>query len=182
MKTQQATRAAVTSMTYPGRPASVRAARRLVRGVLAGSPLVDDLELIVSELATNAIRHTPSGWDGGMFTITIRYGREWRGSRSRMTGMGSGLVPARDAAAEGGRGLMLAAALADKLGCDVTRTRRQVVWAQVTWERARNSRGSRRSAERTPLFSGLLRQVAGPSPGAVRAGLCAPCRRLPRRR
>lgn len=74
MKTQQATRAAVTSMTYPGRPASVRAARRLVRGVLAGSPLVDDLELIVSELATNAIRHTPSGWDGGMFTITIRYG------------------------------------------------------------------------------------------------------------
>ena len=43
-----------TSVTFPGLPARVASARRLVRGVLAGSPRADDVVLIVSELAANA--------------------------------------------------------------------------------------------------------------------------------
>lgn len=133
MRAQQVTGAAVTSRTYPGRPASIPAARRLVRGALAGSPLVDDLELIVSELVTNAIRYTPSGRDGGTFTVKIRLGPGTARIEIEDDGNGQWTVPARDAATEGGRGLLLVAALADEFGCDVTRARRQVVWAQVTW-------------------------------------------------
>jgi len=32
----------------------------------------DDMELIAAELASNAIRHTSSGQDGGEFTLTVR--------------------------------------------------------------------------------------------------------------
>jgi len=47
-----------TSVTFPGLPAIVPSARRFVRGILAGSPRADDMELITAELASNAIRHT----------------------------------------------------------------------------------------------------------------------------
>src|SRR5258707_146064 len=49
---QQATEAAVTSLTYPGTPESVPAVRRFVRAILGHSPRVDDLELIAAELAS----------------------------------------------------------------------------------------------------------------------------------
>ena len=45
-----------TSVTFPGLPAIVPSARRFVRGILVGSPRAEDMELIVSELASNAIR------------------------------------------------------------------------------------------------------------------------------
>jgi hypothetical protein len=50
---------AVTSITYPGTPASVATARQFLRCILAWSPRVGDLELIASELMNNAIQHTP---------------------------------------------------------------------------------------------------------------------------
>jgi anti-sigma regulatory factor (Ser/Thr protein kinase) len=50
-----------TSVTFPGLPAIVPSVRRFVRGILASSPRADDMELITAELASNAIRHTPSG-------------------------------------------------------------------------------------------------------------------------
>ena len=61
-----------TSITFPGIPAIVPAARRFVRGSLEGSPCHADAELIAGELISNAIRHTPAGRDGGEFTVTIR--------------------------------------------------------------------------------------------------------------
>ncbi len=66
-----------TSVTFPGLPAIVPSARRFVRGILADSPRSGDIELVASELASNAIRHTPSGEPGGEFTITIRTGPGW---------------------------------------------------------------------------------------------------------
>ena len=45
-----------TSVTFPGLPAIVPSARRFVRGILAGSPRTDDMELITAELVA-----TPSG-------------------------------------------------------------------------------------------------------------------------
>jgi anti-sigma regulatory factor (Ser/Thr protein kinase) len=52
-----------TSVTFPGLPAIVPSARRFVRGILAGTPRAEDMELFTAELAANAIRHTPSGQD-----------------------------------------------------------------------------------------------------------------------
>jgi anti-sigma regulatory factor (Ser/Thr protein kinase) len=61
--------------TYDGLPATVRHARRDVRAILGPCPQVvaDDLELVVSELAANAIRHSRSGTDGGTYTVRVSH-------------------------------------------------------------------------------------------------------------
>jgi anti-sigma regulatory factor (Ser/Thr protein kinase) len=60
---------------YPGLPATVNHVRRDVRAVLGPCPeiVADDLELVVSELANNAIRHSRSGADGGTYTVRISH-------------------------------------------------------------------------------------------------------------
>jgi anti-sigma regulatory factor (Ser/Thr protein kinase) len=104
-----------------------------VRGILAGSPRADDMELITAELASNAIRHTPSGEDGGEFTLTVRTELGWARVEVSDTGTGQWNGP-RDASDEDeyGRGLAIVAALADKLGHDI-HVGGQTVWAEVTW-------------------------------------------------
>jgi two-component sensor histidine kinase len=128
----QATRA-TTSIRYPGKPASVPAARQLLRCVLSWSPRADDLELIVSELMSNAIQHTPSGRDGGTVALTIR----WTPGAARIEleddGTGHWGTARHDPFAECGRGLMLVSALADGTGHDITPDRHHRVWAEVTW-------------------------------------------------
>src|SRR5260370_34853374 len=57
---RRAETASVVSASYAGRPASVPAARRFLRGRVAASPPLDDLERLVGEFATHAIKHTPS--------------------------------------------------------------------------------------------------------------------------
>jgi serine/threonine-protein kinase RsbW len=133
----QAARVAATSITYPGAPASVPAARRFVRSVLAGSPRVDDLESIAAELITNAIRHTPSGQVGGTFTVTVRHGSGW--ARLEVADQYAGqwqpwpLDDDCDSVAEYGRGLAIVAALADEIGQGAAAGDTQIVWAEVTW-------------------------------------------------
>ncbi len=53
------------SRTFPNEPQSVPAARRFATTVLRGTPseILEAIELMVSELATNCIRHTDSGFD-----------------------------------------------------------------------------------------------------------------------
>jgi anti-sigma regulatory factor (Ser/Thr protein kinase) len=60
---------------YPGLPATVSRVRREVRAALGRCPeiVADDVELVVSELATNAIRHSRSGADGGTYTVRISH-------------------------------------------------------------------------------------------------------------
>ena len=131
----QATQAAVTSATYPGTPGSVPQVRRFVREFFSDSPRAYELELISAELATNAIRHTPSGERGGTFTVTI-----WRQAghvRVEVHDLGSAMwVPAlreSDYPAEHGHGLEVVTALADEVGHDATPGQGQVVWAVLTW-------------------------------------------------
>ena len=123
-----------TSVTFPGLPAIVPSARRFVRGILADSPRAEDMELITAELASNAIRHTPSGQDGGEFTLTVRAEPGWARIEVSDTGTGEWAGP-RDAADddEYGRGLAIVAALADKLGHHV-RADGQTVWAEINWQ------------------------------------------------
>ncbi|WP_230466384.1 ATP-binding protein [[Actinomadura] parvosata] len=55
----------------PGMPSQVARARELVTAALGRDhPLYDDVALLTSELATNAILHTKSG-AGGSFTVRV---------------------------------------------------------------------------------------------------------------
>ncbi|HEY3733351.1 MAG TPA: ATP-binding protein [Streptosporangiaceae bacterium] len=130
----QAQDATTIRVTFPGLAAIVPSARRFVRGVLDGRPRAHDLELIASEMISNAIRHTPAGAPGGTFTLTVQAGR--RQARIEVSGPASGeWQHDRDAGCpddEDGRGLAIIAALADTFGHHAD-SAGQTVWAQVTW-------------------------------------------------
>ncbi len=122
-----------TAVTFPGLPAIVPSVRKFVRGILADSPCAEDMELIAAELASNAIRHSPAGRDGGEFTVTVRTGQGW--ARIEVSDSGTGewhTLQGADPDAEYGRGLAIVAALADKLGHDITSSG-QTVWAEAAW-------------------------------------------------
>ena len=61
--------------TYPGLPATAGQVRRDVRAILGPCPaaVAEDLELVASELAANAIRHSRSGADGGTYTVRVSH-------------------------------------------------------------------------------------------------------------
>lgn len=104
------------SRHFLGRPASIPEARRFITASLGAWPVVESAELIVSELATNAIRHTASARFGGRFIVSIQAEADqvWLG----VTDEGGPGVPrlVRPSDDEGGRGLLLVASLADSWG------------------------------------------------------------------
>jgi anti-sigma regulatory factor (Ser/Thr protein kinase) len=130
-------------MTYPGAPTNVSAARHRVRELLCHSPRADEAELIAAELMSNAILHTPSGDEGGTFTITVRYGVDWArievfdlGAANWHSVLADG--PSADHVsisgfAESGRGLRMVAALADECGHELSGANGHTSWAMVTW-------------------------------------------------
>ena len=131
----QAERLAVLAADwFPGEAASVGQAREFVRGVLGECwPGLDDVLVMVSEIASNAVRHTASG-DGGWFDVTVsvsgcaaRVEIADRGSSSepRIPEGGEGLD-----ALTGGRGLRIVDALADRWGHGGDELGR-VVWFEV---------------------------------------------------
>ncbi|MFD0772457.1 ATP-binding protein, partial [Streptomonospora algeriensis] len=57
---------------FSGEPGHCPCARDLVRTALRDRPqLVDDAELVVSELFANACRHTRSGEPGGTLAVSV---------------------------------------------------------------------------------------------------------------
>ena len=56
---------------YRGVPSAVGQARRDVAQVLDGCPATETLILLLSEVTTNAVRHSRSGAPGGHFTVTV---------------------------------------------------------------------------------------------------------------
>ncbi|WP_214411385.1 ATP-binding protein [Sphaerisporangium fuscum] len=105
------------SRSFLSSPPSVTEARRFVTAFLSGWPVVDTAELIVSELATNAIRHSASKRFGGRFYVGIQahHDRVWLGV-SDEGGSGAPAMLSPDEEQEGGRGLLLVATLADSYG------------------------------------------------------------------
>ncbi|GAB3213568.1 ATP-binding protein [Marinactinospora thermotolerans] len=112
----------VFSTRFPGVPESVAAARRFLVATLwtaseavVPSGIIEDAELIVSELATNAIQHTRSGDPGGTFELHVDVGERGVSVNIR-TGPPRvrGPVRVRKAPADStrGRGLLLVTALA----------------------------------------------------------------------
>lgn len=63
--------------SYPGQPTMVSAARRWLAGILYGTPIVDDAVLLLSEIATNALRHTASGTHQGTFLVHVTTRQGW---------------------------------------------------------------------------------------------------------
>jgi len=60
---------------YTGLPTTVSHVRRDVRAILGPCPevIANDLELVVSELVANAIKHSRSGEPGGTYTVRISH-------------------------------------------------------------------------------------------------------------
>lgn len=131
--------AAVAELTVPGEPDRAGEVRRWLREFVAGleSALAatDDSVLIISELVSNALRHSQSGLPGGEITVraafrpgvlrleVIDQGGPWADR--------AGQEADDDAAAEWGRGLRIVASLAtawDVSGDCGSRTS----WAEVS--------------------------------------------------
>ncbi|HEY0540100.1 MAG TPA: ATP-binding protein [Actinoallomurus sp.] len=105
------------SITLPGVERSVASGRRFVRETLGSlHPALERVSLGVSELATNAIRHSPSG-EGGQITIgLVADGRAVRAEVTNAGTMPAKPHPRTDVEAEGGRGILIIDALADSWG------------------------------------------------------------------
>jgi anti-sigma regulatory factor (Ser/Thr protein kinase) len=105
-------RLGVVTRSYPGRASEIIEVRRFIGGVLADHPRVDDVTLIASELATNAVEWTKSGKPGGYFTLTVEVGRNGvRVAIEDCGGPAEFAPPSPDG--EGGRGLSIVATLSD---------------------------------------------------------------------
>lgn len=134
---------------FPGTSVSVERARAFVAAELAGCPARDTLVTCVSELCTNAIRHTRSG-DGGVFSVEVTRPRDGVARVAVADAGSSGEPRVRPVSrrfdglieypcdvsdlAEGGRGLSLVAALTSQWGyATVASGQGRTVWAEATW-------------------------------------------------
>lgn len=122
---------------FNGTPEAVGLARKFARLVLADHVLADAVELVVSELATNAIEHTESGRPGGLFVVELEVFADHvevavidMGSDSRPVLVGDD--PA-DEATLSGRGLHIVRALSKEWGCEPVRVGLRV-WADIAGE------------------------------------------------
>jgi anti-sigma regulatory factor (Ser/Thr protein kinase) len=115
-------------VSLEGVTASVPAAREFVRALLQSwrlGALAEAVELVVSELATNAVLHAHSGF-------TVRLSREASGGLRLEVVDGSARTPVRrtsSATATTGRGLALVQGLSSAWGVDVV-TGGKSVWVQ----------------------------------------------------
>lgn len=110
--------AVIGSLTIPGRPDQVCAARAFITKVLGeAEPATDVAVLLASETVTNAVLHSNSRRPGGTVTITAL--ETDGGVRIEVTDGGSELsapVVKPDGCITGGHGLFLVQTLADEWG------------------------------------------------------------------
>ncbi|MEU9884454.1 ATP-binding protein [Sphaerisporangium sp. NPDC051011] len=123
---------------FPGRLDQVREARRFVRFLLADDPRADDAELIVSELAGNALRHTRSGLATGRFTVEVVLDDSAAGILLTVYdhgGTGTPRFTGHDqqcCTEEHGRGLAMVSAIATRAGYQGTPSSGHRVWAYLS--------------------------------------------------
>jgi serine/threonine-protein kinase RsbW len=123
------------SREFAGQKAQVHAVRAWVGGLLPACDALDDLILIATELATNAVTHTRSGDPGGRITVDVTWSADC--ARVVVGDQGSDEVPdtpreQQPGEAETGRGLFLVAALSAAWGL-AGNTAARWVWADVPW-------------------------------------------------
>lgn len=119
--------------TFAGSPEEMRNVRDFVRQLVKGCPVTDDVVLLSSELAANAVRHTASGADG-TFCVLVQVLNGW--VRVEVHDMGSVTAPAvrrSGAPGESGAGLAVVEAIADRWGFHGGQLGR-VVWFEMDWQ------------------------------------------------
>ncbi|WP_246444598.1 ATP-binding protein [Actinomadura kijaniata] len=121
------------SRLFPGGPGSVGEARRLTRALLGDNLLAETAELVVSELATNAVEHTESGEVGGSFVLELNVAQDC--VRVSVVDMGSRGRPrvadeSADEFAQDGRGLHIVQHVSKAWGCEPVRMGLRV-WAEL---------------------------------------------------
>jgi anti-sigma regulatory factor (Ser/Thr protein kinase) len=128
----------VSEQRFSNAPAAVRHARRFVTECLddIDGETLDMVALMVSELATNAVRHAQS-------PFSVRVERDGDRVRVAVTDRGTGRPQARRPAPTDprGRGLLIVQELSDEWGVDAKREGK-TVWFVVRTEPAPTARGS----------------------------------------
>jgi anti-sigma regulatory factor (Ser/Thr protein kinase) len=123
------------SRDFPGEKEQARQVRAWIEGILPACDALEDLVLIASELASNAVTHTRSGQDNARFTVDVT----WSADRARVVVGDKGSDEVPDSAnpdendAETGRGLLLVGALSAAWGMAGNADARWV-WADVPWQ------------------------------------------------
>jgi hypothetical protein len=117
---------------FKGEERQLAVMRRWLASLLPASPARDDVTLIATELASNAICHTASG-QGGSLTVEVTW---WRSVvRVGVADCGGPAEPRviEDPDGERGRGLLLVSGMSLRTGaCGDQRGR--LVWADVRWD------------------------------------------------
>lgn len=116
----------------PGEEHQLAILRRWLAALLPDNSTRDDLLIVATELATNAVRHTASG-QGGWFAVEIT----WLKSviRVAVADCGGPTEPlvVEDPAAENGRGLLVVRGLSERIGVSGSHLGR-LVWAEIRWD------------------------------------------------
>ncbi|GAB7033441.1 ATP-binding protein [Streptomyces sp. NPDC021749] len=127
------------TLSVPGTPAAAAVARRKLVSELEGwgvglaADVLDTAQLLVSELITNAVQHVGVG----PVSVTARLASSALRIEVDDT---SAVLPqpvVLDEEAEGGRGLVLVAALADRHGAEPTPAGKRC-WAEISLRQARS--------------------------------------------
>ena len=117
---------------FPGHERELSGLRRWLTWLLPHSPTLEDVLIVATELASNAIQHTASGRGAG-FAVEIT----WQKSVVRVAVADSG-GPAGprvidDPTGERGRGLLLVRGLSLRTGATGDH-RGRLVWADIAWQ------------------------------------------------
>lgn len=127
------------AITGPGIPSMVPATRMIVGELLEDSPRGADVELVVSELVTNAVLHSVSG-EGGEIRVSVERKPGWvrlevqdQGPRSAPRPLPARIQLYGGEPRESGRGLVLVGAFADAWG-HMSEPGRAVFWAEFSWD------------------------------------------------
>ncbi|HUZ25964.1 MAG TPA: ATP-binding protein [Streptosporangiaceae bacterium] len=119
------------SRTFPARADQIGQAREFLGRILAGCPVTDDMVLICSELATNAVLHSDSARPGGRFTVRAEV-REGDYAWIEVEDQGGRWAPG-ESPDQSGRGLMIVSALADYLDIRGGDDTGRLVCARLDW-------------------------------------------------
>ncbi|MBS2545407.1 ATP-binding protein [Catenulispora sp. NL8] len=165
-------------MSFDGLPERLSDVRQYVLKTLGDVPGVDDVVLVSSELAANAIRHSVSGAPGGSFTLHLAESREaWH---LRIDDMGGPSTPKPghpDDNDEAGRGLPMVTALARAWGVVGDRNGR-AVWAEVAFPAvdaaAKSRKGNVARVREEPLYRDVSRRDGIGMTAASGGSMCGP--------
>lgn len=131
-ETVEAPEAITLTRDYPGTTSQARCVRADLAGLSAGCPIADDLIMLTSELASNAILHSRSGHPGRTFTVRVAL---YLGDYAWVEVIDQGGEWAHDKHDdEAGRGLAIVAAVAGdgNWGIDGDAACR-VAWFRLDW-------------------------------------------------